>query len=897
MIAVFVNGEALDLYERFSIRLNRKIIDVNELSAKDAQFSFSVSFPNTARNSRIFGHADIEEATRRFKGELMADVIAEGVNVFSGKLRLTGASARAFSGNLYVPGIKGISEIFFDKTFADMPPLYVPFGDFVDSVNGYNTARETPVIFPYVLYGLLPKTPINSGSKEYSNRNFWDNTVKLGMSDFPPSVNPISIIKHLFESAGLHVSGTALTDKRILSLYQSYKNKPEYVQPWNYGKHAMVQARGVWNGWFNQKNGQPFLEKGIFQGADDTGNVYAINLFDSTNSKVEIVADPGGNAILREVQDARGDMYTNVQIMAPATGFYKISFGASLHVFDWDAQRITDPATGIQHIGGTTQNASNDYTQNIYEIRLSRDRKTGDFGLESPKMNGSYYYDNYPQNEVYDQYNTPKYIPKIGGNGQLNLVDQQQDEKIILGFSFGDNVDYAPPGSTKYKNPLDDGSLLASVLSAKPGAGWGNSTNQNLLAVSAPGHMKYDKVDSTAGGPDPVLGWKDSERYKIELNNSPGWYAHRGRYDGVTGLDNKWYAQGNASAVVWLEAGETLAVSVVASEGRYRQNGMHSTYGLNAMEMVFSLSMEAFRKDAEWLKVDLAGNGTGAMDWTDGKNFDEDRINLIGFMDQEARVDEYILNFCKAFNLSLYATDTNSFRLDIKQTRKDAVMSWLDLENFTKEKENEVIVLPKAYNVGFTVNRDEEGFVRTGEDGGGQYDTGTAEGQVIESKNYFSYTWFKELTRTQLGGSYKISVPIISAADIWDPSVPYSEGLRKRGTGFPYRFWLRDGLLTDGGAYFIFSGRNIKPAKVSTVKNGFEISYKENKGTILKTFFTLLLNTSACYTTLTGRLEAIKYAAMDGVITAKWNGDLYTIAEITGYDPTGRNRTEIKLIK
>ena len=40
-----------------------------------------------------------------------------------------------------------------------------------------------------------------------------------------------------------------------------------------------------------------------------------------------------------------------------------------------------------------------------------------------------------------------------------------------------------------------------------------------------------------------------------------------------------------------------------------------------------------------------------------------------------------------------------------------------------------------------------------------------------------------------------------------------------------------------------------------------------------------------------------QYEALNGAILAMFNGDLYYVAEISGYDPTGRNKTKIKLIR
>ena len=120
----------------------------------------------------------------------------------------------------------------------------------------------------------------------------------------------------------------------------------------------------------------------------------------------------------------------------------------------------------------------------------------------------------------------------------------------------------------------------------------------------------------------------------------------------------------------------------------------------------------------------------------------------------------------------------------------------------------------------------------------------------------------------------------------------------KRYTDLPVRFWYYDGLLNDLGAEFTFNGRKLSVAKVSNELAGMSIlNYKNKRLTILDNFFTILINGSSHYTEVEGYLTAEQYEAFNGVIMAMFNGDIYYVAELSGYDPTGRNKTKIKLIR
>jgi len=392
-----------------------------------------------------------------------------------------------------------------------------------------------------------------------------------------------------------------------------------------------------------------------------------------------------------------------------------------------------------------------------------------------------------------------------------------------------------------------------------------------------------------------VVDWELSSKYAINLQNAPSNYSRRGQYDG-TAQDANWNAQGQAAAVVWLNAGELLTVASVSSEGRYRRDGMHSTFGLVSHEVKFELSVQPFRTDPSWLKVNLAGRGTAPMNWADPSNFATDNIDLVQFLNAEMQTDEYIDNVVKAFNLKLSQVDERTFRLDLKQTRQSVSTLSIDLDQVAsvRERVNTPLGLPSLYKIGFTVNPDEQGFVESGDDGGGTFSTGATEGGTVEQKSTFSYNWFKDISQ----GAAVLPLPIISKADVWDPLMSYPDAMTKKYTDLAMRFWYFDGQLNDLGASFEFNNEALTLAKVSNELAGANIlNYKNAKFTLLDNYFTVLVNGASHYTEIEAYITPAQYKALNGAILAKFNGDLYYIAELNGYDPTGRNKTKIKLIR
>lgn len=1146
---LYINGKLADTSGDTGVRLNRQLINPAELNTKDAQYSYSISLPPSAINHAIFYFANIEETKDKFNRLYTAELIVNSVRIFQGNFRLSNVTAKGYKGNLYIPAAKTIKDIFGELKLNQNPEYRIPFEDFATYINLYNGLAEVEpqaAIFPYVLYGVLPKVPLNKNANTYSARNLWDASVRLGMQDLAPSINPLIMLRHIFNAQGYTLGGSAFDDERIAQLYMSYKNADDYVQPWNYGQHAKIQINGGWSTRYNYRTGGEQLERAINQGNDATGATYGIDLFDAANTSLTVVEDSGGNVLRKEVNDGSGMTYLNAQIRIPTSGFYKIKFNASLHVFDWENWRTTDPATGVQHIGGRTSNANNNFNDNIYEIRLCRDKGSADFGLSGPRLNGLFYYNNQPQNGTFDGNNIPKYFPQVG-DGQINFIDQAQDKAHLLGFNFGRHtpVNVAPfpqiniqPANPDFYNPKAGLDPNAQVLVAKPALSWDTSETTDKvtrLAIDAPGYWKYGRIgnfdnegdnpnidldysggpfvngkvlddngnpedpsggnltsrisgyfinlitgfqspnpdwevsdfielasynnlafssevedgenvaitafydinlqyigfgiqgpapadppvtytnepvnppadaayvrlsgliaepmditaDSAAdgniilnrfqlarfytylietdpadnytgyayihngatlaplsvvefingvaefntayaplitvdpkltlylktanydvngtltisrrieGGSEDVIDWELTNKYKIELDNAPANYARCGQYNNGA-QDGNWYAQGEANAVVWLEAGELLTIASVSSEGRYRRDGMHSTYGLTAHEILYDLSIQPFRVDADWLKVSLSGNGTAVMDWNDPVNFDTDSINLVGFLSADVKTDDFIDNFCKAFNLRLSQLDATTFALDVKQSKTAVSSQYINLDNIAtvSDRSNAPLGLPSLYKLGFTVDPEEEGYVVSGDDGGGQYETGATEENIVEQKSNFSYNWFKDITKVEAGDDPVLPIPIISKADVWALTMPYPEAMRKRYTDLATRFWYFDGLLNDLGAVFSFNGADIHIAKVSNEIQALSIlNYKNRRFTILDNFFTVLINGSSHYTEVEAYLTPAMYDQLNGSIMAMFNGDLYYVAELSGYDPAAKNKTKIKLIR
>lgn len=512
-IELYINNRLCDVAANFSVRLNRVIISPGELNSKDAQYSYSVSLPATQTNNEIFGFANIEETKGKFNRIYTAQLIINGVRIFVGNFRLSNVSRTGYKGNLYIPAVKTIKDIFGDITLNQNPEYRIPFADFAASINAINTAAlSSPqmAIFPYVLYGLLPKVPLNKNANSYSARNLFDDSVRIGMADLPPSINPLLMLKHIFASQGFELTGTAFNDDKLTKLYQSYRNATDYTQPWNYGYHARIKINGHWSSRYNiRAGGAEQLERGVNQSSDRGYNIYSCDLFDANNSQINIIEDPGSNVLYKETNDTNGRTWAQTQICIPSSGFYKIKFVGSLNVWNNGPWRTTDGATGVQHVSGNGDKHSNSLLWRVYELKLLRDRKQADFGLSSAKLDGGFYDYNQPQSTDFNI--TPKHFPQVNpATGQINFIDQRQNNNALLGFGWGcrDGAFIAAgrPEDVMFYNPRDTTYRFCQIEVAKPGQSLDPGINDiNRIGLKNPGYWKYGRIgtfDNEGDNPD-----------------------------------------------------------------------------------------------------------------------------------------------------------------------------------------------------------------------------------------------------------------------------------------------------------------------------------------------------------------------------------------------------------
>lgn len=865
-IELYIKNRLCDINspESLGIRLKRQFINPAELSVKDAQMSYEITLPATSNNNEIFSHVNVEEVQGKFRIYEDARLYVDGILILDGKFRLSEITQDSYKGNLGVPAPLTAKDIFGETMMNQAGKWLIPFTG-VDDITRYNTGGHdksvygeiSPCIFPLVLYGLLPKDTNNKNITDEFKVTL-DDSVLLDVKDIPPSVNCIHMLKQIFKNADYTLTGDALNDERINNLYVSYKNPEEFRMVWSASR---MRIKGTWGNYMEENINKKETQYDTLEKAGT--NLMSINtdLFYSQNIKVSEREDPGDNI---SVEDSR--VAKVVKMVVPEDGLYKLDFDVNLAIKS--ASLSTD--RGPQIIPGT-------FGSPMYEVKVLRYTE-GTF-LPKQHFDNSFYQNNLNQKEGQSGSKYPK-------PHEVTFIDPKQNLNMICGFSWGgESSSYST-----YKNPTVTDGVQHNPMAISGGESWSYILSEDAVkdrfysAVKSTGYIYEDGTDASL--------------FKVELENAPATKTARS-------TDT---ATGHISQIVWLNAGERIAL---VSTSTYEK----SNRGWNNHSIEFDFSLTPFSPYRSWLTVKEDGSSKPGipMNWNDPASFDEGNLNLTNFLPNGIKINDWIDNFCKAYNLKLIHKGDINFELRIKGNEiVQSLDNIIDIDRYAniRQHRNESLKLPYMYELGFTIDTNEEGYYRTmknkidentgretdekltnsGNSGGGQYYTGSNETNKITQTSTFSYNWYRRLLDSK--GEFLIEVPIISEYEAWDGD--YAEMLKKRYYDKAQRFWYKSGIFN----IETIKHRNVQVALVSNEYNDtykMILDYENKLDSIMKNFF-FLLDNSNDYTIIDCILSAEEYKNLNKSLI-RFNGDLYNVAEIDGYDPLGKNQATLKLIR
>jgi hypothetical protein len=573
---------------------------------------------------------------------------------------------------------------------------------------------------------------------------------------------------------------------------------------------------------------------------------YSTNIFDAKNNSIVVNKDGGGNV------NVNG---TRTTITIPQTGLYKIDFLGTITMLNEE--------TGDINRLNVRSGSLNDVPVEIHLVK-NLDKSLFDINFNNKFSNDNINQNVNDSNAIFPQPN------------RVNFIDPKQDKNFVCGFAFGRHPD------ENYRNPLNSNNCNPMAITG--GQSWdfdnGNGvTDRTYSAV-------YSPVYKSRNG--------DSDSFKVDLLNA----------DTQTSSNNDALAQGTVRQVVWLEKGDRLDLITTTK----LTIGVPLSY-IYGYSINYNIEIAPFNHNKNWLKIDSYGSSTEPMNWNDQGTFIENQIDLIKALPSEVKVNDWIDNFCRAFNLILYSTGGKNFNLDIKDKgiiQNTSIIIDLDKKANVSQSINKPLNLPYMYELGFTVDQDEEGYIESitefddqgepvlssGDDGGGTFYTGSQDANIINQTSNFSYSWYKRIRYT-IDGTI-LELPIITDHEIWEFDYDYEDMISNLYLDKAQRFWYKSGVKE----IEIGQDRTTTIALVSNEYNGDHkqvLNYGNEANSIMRNYFLLLTN-SKHYTVVECFLTPVEYSKID-ISLVKFNGDIYNIADIDKYDPTGKNKATLKLIR
>ncbi len=878
-IELYIDRQLCDVgnAKDFNIDLKRQFINPAELSVKDAQKSYEIELPATETNNRIFKHVNIEEVSGKFTRYYDALLIVGGITILDGQFRMSEITPHSYKGNLGVPAKKTVSELFGDMTLANLKPWTTPFRG-SESISSYNklTDQIPDCIFPLVIYGLFNKSA-------EGNREEIDSNTTFSLTDFPPSINCMETIKRIFDAKNMEISGSAFNDERLTNLYMSYANSNEYAMPFNYGDMASVSLSGKWTNCNTQIAGGKIDDwMNINEDKEDNEDIdpndhdarilyYNKNLF---NLKSEV-----GNTITIGNNDA--EMYRDNKIIVPYSGLYKIVLNANIMLDqthsgrDWRATNSDGTTSVIVVSPQKGSGSSSNIKSHRFEVKLLRSIDGEEIDNKELKWDNRFHWNNQSQDPSTTSGLPQSYSGVYPEAGGVNFIDPAQNKNYLCGLAWGKTL---RDGWRADYNPRDTQPVYGNPTAIKNG-----KTNlpfgEKHQAIAATQSNRYGYLGGETG-PDPV--------YNVSVANAPACYAKLTEASAFKG-------EGQVSQVVWLNAGEELTLHTVSDEASlsHKRGWIHHS-------LTFDLSVSFFKENADWIKIDADHNSTGNMNWNDDTDL-KGNIDLTRFLPQTAKANDWVENFCKAFNLQLTQTEETRFELNTKPQQSINTSLTIDLDRRANvnHRTNSSLQLPALYDIGFTCKDNEQGYQLSDKDtGGGKFYTDSMETSKIEQKSNFSYNWFKSTDDSTKNKSFDF--PIITEQEIWNTAESYTELRKKKYFNQPQRFWYRQ---QDADRFYpvrIGSSNNATDTILLSEKYAGEkdmvLNYKNEPDSILRNYFTIFADAGNHYTEVECFLLPEEYSIL-GHSLVRFNGDTYYASEIDGYDPLGQNKARLKLIR
>lgn len=226
MIQLFIQNTLVDVDDKLSIVLS-KVFQDTSFEIVDATYSYSLQLPITINNKSIFEYQDNIDVLDKFNKNYQAQLYVDENLILDGNFLLTRIDSDYYSGNLYIPKQKKLTDIIGSVPLSGISPSYVNIAKLSD-MNNCNNIEDSPIKFPYYLYSL----PCNGSEFALKpiigkyTQDLIDNTFNPEINIFP-AFKVVDVVKNIFKTVGYNVKGSFFDNPKFNKLYQSYKGEKD----------------------------------------------------------------------------------------------------------------------------------------------------------------------------------------------------------------------------------------------------------------------------------------------------------------------------------------------------------------------------------------------------------------------------------------------------------------------------------------------------------------------------------------------------------------------------------------------------------------------------------------------------------------------------------------------
>ena len=944
-IELFINGQKADLESQKSLnlRFQNVLFNPEKISSSQAEYSFEFELPSTPANDKIFDYANNLSKVGKFRSRLNAEVYADGAPIFNGTLTLNGYKDKQYKCNLVSVKVYSLDEIFGDSKLSEIDNWYIHFNG-PPTIDAYNNNPNTKVVFPLISYGAFQKSPVYSDSvgKTYTSKYDMDEYNRWYVESFYPSLNVLETVKRAFEYKDYKVGGDAFTDPILKEIFMSTNladgQSPVYnLGNPNFGKLSITTQLITTGVGYKQDLKYPYYKvaEWLFNREDNTYSLDGDGQFNlSTVQLYDLLAEGSNTVNLNRMGATACYMYQPDEhiIVIPADGFYKIHLHLTTSSLAGQGEDMeAELYKSLMHLTTDQVIAEKQHctfkkdfgTTCPLEIQLVRNY---DDNLELIK--GKYnmeYFDGDPSDECFLDYpcdNQNNYISymtcfpheKLGRNykevmtggiptkgGDL-LSGEYVNFNSVYGAYYNDNeiMAYDPVvspificGFSSMTNKANPNKGTAAVI--KNGYSWSKLYSERTDSM-------YNQLGYINMFPNGI-----TSRTTYNQNTYP---------DAPTATVNVTTSgmTGEINCCVWLNKNDVLQLFAV-----------HRDYEVESGDTLVDVSYNTVHQ----IVLDIEAASPDTIFNLRAKNFGYDsptefpfQLNLAQFLNKEKKISEFVQNVADAFNLEILQNGKN-VELNVKKKFNRNLLAAVDLDNRVNSDSAEAskIDYPKSMAVKYKIDTDEHGFYDSvpsehindpdwkdyGESGYSivRLNDDTYVTNSSDKSLQFSYTWYDDFnwfpvdsafTKTS-SASTTLTIPVISKEEYMIDGYDYSESLKHDGYGLAQRFWFRP---TETQQYVWTRTYPVERVNIYTTSNVYDyvnLSYKVNENSLLKRYFNITPYLASNYVEVEAYLTPDEYNMIKNGALIHFDSDIYYPVEVNGYDPSGYNPTEIKMMK